>query len=74
MDRDEEEFFYENEDPDNADEYLAEHLGHVCKAFFCWKVEFLKKRVEVSVPKLFSESFNICRKWFKIKLIKFPGG
>ena len=43
MDRDEEEFFYENEDPDNADEYLAEHLGHVCKAFFAEKSNFWKR-------------------------------
>ena len=43
MDRDEEEFFYENEDPDNADEYLAEHLGHVCKACFAEKSNFWKE-------------------------------
>ena len=40
MNRDEDEFLYENEDPENDEKYLAEHLGHVCKACFAEKSNF----------------------------------
>ena len=40
MDRDEDEFLYENEDPENDEKYLAEHLGHVCKACSAEKSNF----------------------------------
>ena len=40
MDRDEEEFLYENEDTENDKKYLAELLGDVCNACFAEKSNF----------------------------------
>ena len=62
MDRDEEEFFYENEDPDNADEYLAEHLGHVCKAFFLLKSRIFEKEGRSFCTKTFFRVFQYMSK------------